>query len=464
MGYAEFIARKLATDVPTGIAAENHRHGSLSPMQSDLVRWSLRRGRAAIFADTGLGKTRMQLAWADAVHRATGLDVLILAPLAVARQTVGEGAGIGIAVTHCRDGADVRPGLNITNYDRLHRFDPARFGAVVLDESSCIKHHDTKTLATLLDAFRNTPFRLCATATPAPNDWTELGTHAEFLGVCSRAEMLSEYFVHDGGETQTWRLKGHARAAFWAWVASWGAMVRSPADLGYDASLYQLPELIETEHLVDSDGADLTQTGMLFALEARSLSERRAARRSSLDHRVTQCAAIVNADDEPWILWGDLNAETQSLAKAIPGAVEITGTDDPDLKEQRLIDFAAGRIRVLVTKPSIAGWGLNWQHCARMAFVGVTDSFEAYYQAVRRCWRFGQTRPVHVHLFSSQLEGAVLANLRRKQADANDMAIAMAKETAAAVRAEIAGQQRTTNTYNPTRRIYAPAWLKSEPA
>lgn len=464
MSYSDFVARKLVRVPPTGIAGAGAiaLPPSLFDFQRALTTWALRRGRAAIFADTGLGKSRMQLAWADAVHREAGHDVLILAPLAVAEQTVGEGAEIGVAVHHCRDGADVRSGITITNYDRLHRFDTSRFGAVVLDESSVIKHQTSKTLQTLLEAFAQTPFKLCATATPAPNDWTELGTHAEFLGICTQIEMLSEFFVHDGGETQTWRLKGHARQQFWRWVASWAALVRKPSDLGFDDSRYNLPALTVAQHITASTGQQAT--GMLFALEANTLSERRNARRASLDGRVEACAAMVNADAQPWIVWCDLNAEGDALRAAIPGAVEIRGSDDPDVKEKRLMDFAAGRIRVLITKPSIAGFGLNWQHCARMAFVGVTDSWEAYYQAVRRCWRFGQTREVNVHIFASDLEGAVVSNLQRKERDALAMADALSAESHDAVMQEVTGVTRQTNPYSPARTASIPAWLVSEAA
>ena len=464
MSYADFISRKLTRVPPTGLAdvVGMALPPGLFDFQDAMVRWALRRGRSAIFADTGLGKSRMQLAWADAVHHETGHDVLILAPLAVAAQTVAEGAEIGVAVNQCRDGAEVRPGITITNYDRLHRFDTSRFGAVVLDESSVIKHHTSKTLALLLEAFAQTPFKLCATATPAPNDWTELGTHAEFLGICTQTEMLAEYFVHDGGDTQIWRLKGHARQQFWRWVASWAALVRNPSDLGFDGSRYSLPALHVAQHVTKSTGHDQAATGMLFALEANTLSERRTARRESLEGRVEACAAMVNADREPWIVWCDLNAEGDALRAAIPDAVEIRGSDDPDVKEQRLVDFAAGRIRVLVTKPSIAGFGLNWQHCARMAFVGVTDSWEAYYQAVRRCWRFGQQREVNVHILASDLEGAVVSNLQRKERDALAMADALSAETRDAVMQEVTGVVRQSNPYSPARTVEIPSWLVTE--
>jgi hypothetical protein len=242
-GYGDFLAAKAPTFDSHGVELADVAFGRYRffPHQLDLVQWALRRGRAAIFAGTGLGKTRMQVAWADAVVAATGKPAIILAPLAVAEQTVGESASLGVDVRHCRSADDLGGGINITNYERLHRFDPSIFGAVVLDESSIIKHHDAKTFDILTEAFAATPYKLCATATPAPNDWTELGTHAEFLGVRSRTEMLAEFFVHDGGDTQSWRLKGHARGLFWRWVASWGALLRSPADLGHDASAYDLP-------------------------------------------------------------------------------------------------------------------------------------------------------------------------------------------------------------------------------
>jgi superfamily II DNA or RNA helicase len=457
--YAEFVSAKLSRVPTTGIASGFSVPASLFPHQSALTAWAIRRGRAAIFADTGLGKSRMQLAWADAVSRHTKQPCLILAPLAVAPQTVAEGAELSIEVAHCRDIAETAGHrIVITNYDRLHRFDPAQFGAVVLDESSCIKHHDAKTLRTLLEAFRSTPFKLCATATPAPNDWTELGTHAEFLGVCTRAEMLAEYFTHDGGDTSVWRLKGHARNVFWQWVSQWGAMVRRPSDLGFDDTAYRLPPLHLHEHTVDTE---MPLNGMLFAAEAQTLSDRRDARRMSIEDRVRDCAAIVNANaGEPWVVWCDLNAEGDALTKAIDGAVQIAGADSSEVKEQRLADFAAGRFRVLVSKPSICGFGLNWQHSARMAFVGVTDSFESYYQAVRRCWRFGQKRDVHVHVFASSAEGAVVANLKRKERDAIAMAESLSAETREAVMQEVTGTKRQTNSHNARQPVAVPAFLK----
>lgn len=457
MSYESYIARKLGVVTPTGIDSFSVPE-SLFDHQNALVSWALRRGRAAIFADTGLGKSRMQLAWADAVRKHTGKPVLILAPLAVAQQTVGEGRELGIEVAHCREQSDtIGQNLVITNYDRLHKFDVSGYSGVVLDESSCIKHHTAKTFKTLLEAFESTPYKLCATATPAPNDWTELGTHAQFLGVCTQQEMLAEFFTHDGGDTSVWRLKGHARHIFWRWVSQWGAMLRRPSDLGFDGAAYALPPLHLHEHTVETE---ISHDGMLFASEAQTLSERRNARRMSMDDRVSECATIVNGDAEPWVVWCDLNAEGDALTAAIDGAVQISGSDDADVKEQRLADFAAGRIRVLVSKPSICGFGLNWQHAARMAFVGVTDSFESYYQAVRRCWRFGQKRDVHVHVFASTAEGSVVANLKRKERDAIAMAESLGAETRDAVMQAVTGTVRNTNTHNAGRNVAVPAFLK----
>lgn len=456
--YAAFVRDKFTAHVPSGIAGGFNLPRSMFGHQAALTSWALRRGRAAIFADTGLGKMLMELAWADAVHKHTGMPVMIHTPLAVAAQIAAEGRKFGITATVVREADEVTAGINITNYDRLHKFETSIFGGIVLDESGCIKHHDAKTFRSLTEAYRHTPFKLPATATPAPNDWTELGTHAEFLGICTRAEMLAEFFTHDGGDTSVWRLKGHARAIFWRWVASWGAMIRKPSDLGFDDGAYNLPPLNLHEHTVDSNAP---LNGMLFAMEAQTLSERRDARRASMAQRVAACAEIVNGQaGEPWVVWCDLNDEGDALTAAINGAVQIAGKDSTEVKEQRLQDFAEGRTRVLVSKPSICGWGLNWQHSARMAFVGVTDSFESYYQAVRRCWRFGQTRPVDVHLFSSSQEGAVASNLRRKERDAKEMAEALSAETAGAVMAEVIGEaKRETNTHNATKRVAVPSFL-----
>jgi hypothetical protein len=464
MSYADYVSQKLTRVPPTGIAGCKIDDSYLFPHQSALSTWAARRGRAAIFADTGLGKSRMQLAWANAVAKHAAGPVLILAPLTVAAQTAEEGEAIGIPAHHVRDrsGISADDRIIITNYERLHRFDVGSFAGVVLDESSCIKHSDSKTLATLIEAFASTPFKLCATATPAPNDWTELGTHAEFLGICTANEMLAEYFAHDGGDTSKWRLKGHARKAFWQWVCTWGALVRKPSDLGFDDTAYILPALRTSEHILSLNAEAQAQAqGILMALEASTLSERRAAKRGSLNMRAAACAEMTNADCEPWMIWCELNAEADALTDMIPDAVEIRGTDDPDDKERKLTDFVHGRIRVLVSKPSITGFGVNMQHCANMAFVGATDSFESYYQSVRRCWRFGQKREVNVHIFIGELEGAILRNLKRKEAEALAMAESLSRETHEAVMAEVIGaSKRETNPYNADKSVSVPSFLR----
>lgn len=462
--YENFLAAKAHRVVATGLSDIPSLDGApLFPFQKDVVRWALRRGRAALFLDTGLGKTRQQLIWMDHVLRHTGGRGIILAPLAVAAQTVREAVAISVGATLCREAGDVRDGINVTNYDRAERFDPSQFSAVCLDESSCLKDFTSATRNLLIESFAATPFRLACTATPAPNDFTELGNHAEFLGVLTRTEMLATWFVHDGGSTQDWRLKGHARNDFWRWCCSWGALVKKPSSLGYDDGAYDLPPLETRETIVASDLAQARKAGLLFVQEVNTLDEQRAARRSSLQARADAAAALVAAEpNEQWMLWCDLNDEGDALTAAVPGAVQIKGADSPDSKESRILDFAEGRIRVLVTKPSIAGAGVNLQRCARMAFVGIGHSFEAYYQAVRRCWRFGQTRPVHAHVITSEAEGRVLDNLRRKQVDAEHMAEEMGVETAAFVKNEMRSSSREALPYKPTVRIQIPAWLQED--
>ncbi|MDB5069582.1 MAG: putative Helicase domain protein [Candidatus Eremiobacteraeota bacterium] len=454
--YEAFLASKVALAQPCGIRVPDEALPSwLFDFQRAITPWALGRGRAAIFAATGLGKTAMQLAWAERVAIETAAPVLLLAPLAVGQQTAGEAKRFGAAATLCREHSDVRAGINITNYDRLDHFDPSAFGGVVLDESSILKAYDGATRAALTEAFSRTAYRLACTATPAPNDIMELANHAEFLGVMTRAEMLATFFVHDGGETQKWRLKGHAESDFWRWMASWAVMFTSPADLGFDGERYVLPPLSIREHVLD---APATSHDSLFALEASTLMERRAARRASLSDRVRRVAELVAAEpDEPWLIWCDLNDEAGALAAIIPGATEVRGTDDPDEKESALLAFSRGEARVLVTKPSIAGFGMNWQHCARIAFCGVSDSWEAFHQAIRRCWRFGQRREVLVHVVSTTTENAVLRNLQRKERGAAAMTAAMVAQMQ--LHSDVV-RGRPIAPDAAERRYIIPEWLK----
>lgn len=461
MNYEQFIASKMQSTPCAGLDA-GEIPAQMFPHQRDLTRWALRKGRAAIFADTGLGKTLMELAWAARVAREG--RVLILAPLAVSSQIVAEAARWGLPAAYARND-EARHEVTVTNYEMLHAFDPAEFHGVVLDESSILKAFDGKTRTEIISAFRDTPFRLAATATPAPNDFTELGNHAEFLGVKTRQEMLAEFFVHDGGSTQDWRIKGHARVAFWRWVATWGAVIRSPADLGHDATAYALPPLHMHEHVIEMDDHDVRATGLLFAVDARTLQEQRAVRRGTMTKRVAAVAELVERTKGPVVVWCELNDEGDALEAAIPGAVQVAGKDGNDDKAERLGGFAEGRYRVMITKASVAGFGLNWQHCATQVFVGASHSYEQTYQAIRRCWRFGQTRPVNVHVFRADTERAVVENYRRKEADARRMSEIMAAEALPSVQAEVIGHTvKEWNDYNPTHEMIVPDWIGREAA
>jgi hypothetical protein len=449
MNYAEYLARKAAIDPETGIDEPGELPSSLFGYQADIVRWALRRGRAAVFAGTGLGKTRMEIAWAHEVARHTGKPVMIFTPLAVAAQFVIEGDVCGLPVQRAANQHDVGSGVYVSNYDKLPRFDLETFGGVVLDESSILKAYDGKTRTALIEGCRAIPFRLAATATPAPNDFMELGNHAEWLGVMTYAEMLAMFFVHDGGDTAKWRLKGHAEGDFWRWMCSWSVMLTKPSDLGYDDTAHILPPLYRHQHTVAVEYRPSIETGLLFPVEAKTMQERQGARRDSIEDRVECCAALVNGNKRPWVIWCNLNAESEALAKAIPGAVEVRGSDSEDLKEARLDAFRRGDIRVLVTKPSICGWGLNWQHCRDTAFVGLNDSFEQVFQAIRRFWRFGQQQAVNVHFIAAETEGAVVANLARKEADAERMARQMVAHMSDLSATAIKGVTRDKADYQP---------------
>ena len=457
--YSSFLAKKAIYDPPTGISGGVDMPSIMKPHQSDITRWALRRGRAAIFAGTGLGKTLMELTWADRVSQHTGKPVLIFAPLAVTAQHIREASKFGFDARIAASMDDVHNGINVTNYQKIEHFDIDAFGGIVLDESSILKNTDGKYRTRLIERCASVAFRLAATATPAPNDFMELGNHAEFLGVMSQTDMLAMFFTHDGGETQKWRMKGHAEDAFWKWMASWSVMLRSPADLGYPSDGYDLPPLNQVQHVVNVEYAPCIESGTLFPMEARTLGERLTARRDSVADRV-RLASSITPTDRPFVWWCNLNSESEAIAKAIPGAVEVRGSDKDNDKERKLVDFSEGRIRVLVTKPSIAGFGMNWQHCADTGFVGLSDSFEQVYQAIRRFWRFGQTQPVNVHFIAAETEGAVVANIRRKEADADKMADAMVRHMADLSSANVRGMTRDRASYIPQMKMQIPTWAK----
>lgn len=419
MSYQNFLDSKRVLAAHEGLRKVPPLNPQLFPFQSAIVKWALQLGRACIFADCGLGKTPMELEWARVIVKATDRPVLLLAPLAVTHQHLQEAKKFRVKAKVIREHADIdTKGINITNYELLHKFDTDIFAGVVLDESSILKNFTGTIRTAIIEQFRNTQFKLAATATPAPNDHMELGNHAEFVGVMTRSEMLSMFFVHDGAETSKWRLKGHAQDKFWQWVSSWAVCAQKPSDLGeYSDERFVLPDLKLHQHVVES----ATPEGKLFAVDVSTLQERRTARRASIADRVKTCIDLVDKSEESWVVWCDLNAEADCLEKCIKDAVQISGSDTPEQKEKVLNDFSEGRLRVLVTKTSIAGFGLNWQHCRNMAFVGLSDSYEQFYQGIRRCWRFGQTREVHAHIITSRAEQTVVRNIERKHGQMTEL-------------------------------------------
>jgi hypothetical protein len=427
--YAGFLAAKERRVQSAGrTVAESDVHPMLHPWQRQITAWAVRTGRAALWEDTGLGKTLQQIEWA----RLSAARALIVAPLAVCAQTVREAARIGVTATYTRGdpGAD---GIWVTNYEMATKFDPRQFGAVVLDEASILKQSDGKTRTVLIRHFAVVPARLTATATPAPNDMEELTSQAEFLGVMPRTEMLAAYFVHDDAG---WRLKGHARQPMFRWMASWAVAISRPSDIGGSDDGYLLPGLDIIPHLLP---VNVVPEGQLFATDLGGVGGRAKIRKATLEARCLRAASLTAAEpDEPWLMWCGLNAEADRLAALIPGAVNVEGSWTPEAKAEAFLAFADGTIRCLITKPSIAAFGLNWQHCARMAFVGLSDSYEAYYQAIRRCYRYGQQRRVHAHIVLSDLESQITANVARKEAQAAQVTRELVAEMQAAGELRIA--------------------------
>lgn len=448
MNYSEFLERKSVIDVYGGFDC-NSLNVNLFDFQQPIVSWALKKGRAAIFADTGLGKTLMQLAWADAVVKYTSGRVLIVTPLCIAQQTLEEGFKFGIFAKYCRHQSEVGDSdIVITNYEMLSYFDESEFIGVVLDESSILKGEDSKTRTAVILKFENTPYRLSCTATPSPNDYMELGSQAEFLGVMRHVEMLAMFFTHDGKETAKWRIKGHGKTKFWEWLSTWAVFIRNPSDLGFDGSRYILPPLRIFDHKIDVD-----------LPIANTMTERRIARKVSVMDRCNLLAERVNDTDEPYVIWCNLNEESSLLAKLIPDAVEVYGSLAPKQKEERLMSFSHGQSRVIISKAKISGFGLNWQHCRRVGFVGLDDSFEKYYQAVRRCYRFGQTNEVHVDIVYTSAEGAVKENLERKQMQADIMAEEMLAHMRDFTKREVIGTSKERTDYKPTKKLEIPSWL-----
>ena len=472
LDYAAFLHRKSQSANDFGFDP-TWMPDFLFDFQQALVEWALRKGRAAIFADCGLGKTPMQLVWSENVIRETGKPVLILTPLAVATQTKHEADKFGVEASRSIDGT-VHSGINIANYERLHYFDPDKFGGVVCDESSILKHFSGATQKAVTRFASKMPYRLLCTATAAPNDYTELGTSAEALGELGYSDMLLRFFAQDdkkkhrmndvklargarGGDHYQklayrvaqqigqWRLKGHAEEPFWRWIASWARACRRPSDLGFDNAAFVLPALTERDHTIEPvKPAD----GHLFTLPAFGLKEEREERRRTLVQRCEYVAQLVEHDDSA-VIWCHLNAEGDMLERMIPDAVQVAGANTDDEKERAFDDFAAGHRRVLIVKPKIGAWGLNWQHCAHVVTFA-SHSYEQYYQSVRRCWRFGQRRPVMVDIVATEGESRVRENMLRKSEAAAKMFDALVSHMHNATRIE-------RRTFTTTMEI--PAWL-----
>jgi hypothetical protein len=459
--YHALIAKKRVQFEARGLSRIPALNPALKPHQAHCVEFALRAGCAAHFLDTGLGKSFAALEWGRVIVEHTNKPVLMLAPLAVGQQHEREAERWGIDAKHRRDpdGSDTAR-IVITNYERLDRFDPNAFAGVILDESSILKSFTGVTTRKLIAAFNRTPFRLGATATPAPNDHMELGNQSEFLGALSQTQMLTRFFIHDSADTGKWRMKGHAVKQFWEWVASWARCVSMPSDLGFPDDGYVLPELRTHRHLIATDrtvdvGAEKSGQSLLFRMPDLSATSIHREKRLTTRQRAEKVASLVAAEpDESWIVWCDTDYEADALTEAMPHAVEVRGSMLAEVKERKLDAFSRGEAKVLVTKPSVAGYGLNWQHCARVAFAGLSFSYENYYQAIRRCWRFGQTRPVHCHVVCADTEAAIGAVIARKAGDHDKMKreMTMAMRRAMRIEAEL-------SSYNPNKKAALPAWL-----
>lgn len=458
MNYQEFLKTKELQTIQAGFDVPDEWLSSLLfDFQRDIVRWALKKGKCAILTGCGTGKSFMLLEWAFCVHRQTGGKVMILSPLSVVKQTAHEAEKFQIGkVNVCRSAEDVREGVNITNYEMIEHFDASEFVGVVLDESSIIKSFTSKTQGDLTDRFHQTPYKLLCTATIAPNDYTEIGTSCEFLGIMSRTEMLATYFVHDGGKTSDWRLKKAGVSKFWEWFATWAIYFNSPSDLGYEIKGYDLPELRMQTILTKSEIEDY----QMFVKVAETLQERREARKESMDDRTQKAYELTQSDNSQWLLWVDYNDESDMLRRKIPECVEIKGSDDAEVKAQASVDFADGTIRCLVSKPSIFGFGSNFQSCHNMIFCGLSDSYERFYQAVRRCWRFGQTQKVNVYIILSEKEISILENIKRKQAQMDEMQKRMTALMREVTLSEIKHTTRITTSYHPNVDIELPSFLK----
>lgn len=455
--YEDFLKEKELQTIAAGFAVDRESlNSNLFPFQRDIVAWALEKGKASVFSDCGTGKSLMQLEFANQVCKHTGGTALIIAPLSVVEQTRREGVKFGIDSHVCREQKDVvRGAINITNYEIIDHFDADAFNCVVLDESSILKSFTSATRNELIDTFGRIEYKLCCTATPSPNDFTELGNHAEFMGIMTRSEMLATYFIHDGSDTSKWRLKGYGEKKFWEWVATWAVCVRTPKDLGYSDEGYVLPKLNIIEDVVESEAGAY----QLFYKRAETLSERREARKESQQKRVEVAKNLVEQSDDQWLVWCDYNSESTELHNAIVGSVEVVGADSPEYKAEQALKFADGETKCLVSKSSIYGFGMNFQNCHNIIYCGISDSFESFYQSVRRCWRYGQQNDVNAHIIISEKELNVLDNIKRKQKQMDDMQDNMIALMHDITMSEIKHTTRITTEYKPRERMKLPSWI-----
>ena len=422
--YEEFIKSKTKLIIDSGFDIELDKlNDNLFDYQKLIVRWALRKGRCALFEDTGLGKTIQQLEWANQVHKHTNKPVLILSPLAVSSQTELEAEKFGIVAKKIENNEQVINGINIINYEKLHKIDTEQFIGVVLDESSILKAFTGKESMLLIKTFNKTPYKLSCSATPSPNDYTEIGTQAEFLNVCEKREMLSLFFINDASSGIGWRLKGHSEEEFYKWISNWAILLKNPSNLGFDGDKFILPELNMKNIILESKVDD----GFLFGVTtAKTLSERRIARKEALPDKIQKIKEIIEQNkDEKFLIWCNYNDESELLKKAISNGYEIKGSDTDEHKSYGMIEFAKGNIDCLISKPSICGFGMNWQVCHNIIFCGLSDSFEQFYQAIRRCYRFGQEKQVNVYIVISEKELSILDNIKEKENKHQKMSINM---------------------------------------
>lgn len=444
MEYNDFLKQKEFKDTLTGFDWDQFPENKIElfPFQKSITKWALKRGKAAIFADTGLGKSMIQSAWADAVHQYTGSRVLIVAPLCVAQQTVLEAEKLGVNIKYVRSFSK-ETGIYITNYEMIEEFkthiERGWFDGIVLDESSILKHQDSKTRTKIIELSKHIPYRLSCTATPSPNDFMEFGSQSEFVGVMDTNEMLAMFFVHDSGETSKWRLKGHGKSKFWEWLSTWSCFIQKPSDLGFDDSGYNLPKLNIIHEKIGVSSGEIIG----------GIAERHKIKRETLNERIACAVEIAKKNKNPFIIWCHRNDESEALAELLPDFVEVSGSDSAEKKEEKILSFTNGKVRGIITKPKIAGFGMNWQHCSNMAFVGLSDSYEQIYQSIRRCWRFGQKEDVNVHFVAHAAEGSVLENIERKELQAKEMASQLIAHMKDFQKREVLNLKKEKQEYNP---------------